>query len=111
MSTLDAIRASRPKVVPVTLQSGATAYVKSMSGSQRVIWNSTGQQSDVLLAVFGLCEQNGQRLFDPPESGVAIVGEMDGEDVYTIAVAVLKVSGIIKDKKEEGANPSNASQN
>lgn len=107
MSTLDAIRASRPKVVPVILQSGATAYVRSLSGAQRVVANSPGNNTDVALAVMGLCESNGHRLFDPVESGIAIVGEMEGADVHTIAVAVLKASGLIR---EEGANPSDASQ-
>lgn len=107
MSTLEAIRASRPRVVPVLLPSGGTVHVKSLSGTQRhVIASSKESQSDVAIATLGLCEADGRRTFERPEEGLGLVGEMDGADVATIAQAVLRASSLIK---EEGPNPLTAS--
>ncbi|MEY4402184.1 MAG: hypothetical protein RIR91_219 [Verrucomicrobiota bacterium] len=96
---------------------GVAIHLRGLTGSDRVAFNQAIEESkktgepvpDYLVAFWGMCDSEGARLFATPEE----CADFDGNTLQTIALEVLKASGLYSgnDAKGEVSSADEAQKN
>lgn len=98
--------AFRKAAVRTVSVAGVSLTIRGLTGADRVHFNQAIEESkktgapvpDFLVAYWGLCDSEGARLFDKPED----LADFDGGVLQTVALEVLKASGLYSGDDDKG---------
>lgn len=109
--------AFRKAAVRTVSVAGVSLTIRGLTGADRVHFNQAIEESkksgepvpDFLVAYWGMCDGEGARLFDKPED----LADFDGGVLQTVALEVLKASGLYSgdDSKGEVSSADEAQKN